>query len=86
MTDRIIISFDDEQDPVPDLNKKIIIDLDSNDASSAEVKNINGETTKEIEKITGKAVISRKHKGKILSPGMLKSHYAPATPLYILVA
>jgi len=40
-------------------------------------------TTDEIKKITGKIVVSRKYNGKILSPGMLKSHYAPETPLYI---
>lgn len=40
-------------------------------------------TAAEIENITGKTVISRKNTGKILSPGMLKSHYAPVKPLYI---
>lgn len=44
-------------------------------------------TQKDIEKIIGNK-FSANHKPekekKILSPGMLKSHYAPSTPLYII--
>lgn len=38
-------------------------------------------TKEEIEKVTGKINLP-KH-GKIISPGLLKIHYAPITPLYI---
>lgn len=48
-------------------------------------------TAKDIEKVIGKKLASRKTdsgKGKkdrkYLSPGLLKSHYAPLTPLYIV--
>lgn len=48
-------------------------------------------TSKDIEKVIGKKLSARKSdnvKGKkdkkYLSPGLLKSHYAPLTPLYIL--
>lgn len=37
-------------------------------------------TKEEIEKVTGN--ISDNYSGKIISPGQLKSHYAPETPLY----
>lgn len=39
-------------------------------------------TKNDIEGVTGKKVFIHKTK-KILSPGMMKSHYAPATPLFL---
>ncbi|MEO8664157.1 MAG: L-threonylcarbamoyladenylate synthase [Ignavibacteria bacterium] len=39
-------------------------------------------TKKEIEDVIGKTVHG--NSGKLVSPGQLKSHYAPMTPLYIL--
>lgn len=38
-------------------------------------------TKEQIEKITGR--LNEENTDKIISPGMLKSHYAPVTPLYI---
>ena len=37
-----------------------------------------------IEKITDKKILIRKQKGNINSPGLLKNHYAPRTPLYYI--
>jgi len=40
-------------------------------------------TKEEIEKLLGKEIEDRKfNAGKLRSPGLLKSHYAPVTPLY----
>jgi L-threonylcarbamoyladenylate synthase len=39
-------------------------------------------TKEDIEKISGK--INEPESGTIISPGQLKSHYAPSTPLYII--
>ena len=41
-------------------------------------------TKSEIENILGKKIFFRKHHGAVLSPGLMKSHYAPRTPLYFI--
>jgi L-threonylcarbamoyladenylate synthase len=43
-------------------------------------------TKEDVEKVVGKTVYDfseDKYEGKIVSPGLLKSHYAPMTPLYL---
>jgi len=43
-------------------------------------------TKEDVEKVVGKTVYDiseSKYEGKIISPGLLKSHYAPMTPLYL---
>jgi L-threonylcarbamoyladenylate synthase len=43
-------------------------------------------TKEDVEKVVGKTVYDfseSKYEGKIVSPGLLKSHYAPMTPLYL---
>ncbi len=40
-------------------------------------------SSEEIKRIAGKVEINNKHTTKPISPGMLPSHYAPHTPLYL---
>jgi len=60
MSDRIVISFDDEQESGSDENKKIIIDLDSTDEKKSEITSDEDKTYEEIgtEQTIHKEIIS----------------------------